>query len=135
MGSLVGFGIEEAEGIAKDHPQAKKAGNVTQAKKEGNVSGSVIRFEDATVLAELAARRVAQSYSKHIKESYLSPSLAEKAGEKAAVIMYDMMKKGEIKALANSSLEEKIAVLVAKVQASGRGDAQNSLILLVLYQP
>ena len=111
VGSVVNFGIEEGTAALKDRAEKKKV---------QRTQDSVIRFKDAMVIAELAARRVAQSYSKHIKESSLISVKTQAAGQKAADLMYDYMKKGEMKKIAQKSIEEKIAVLVEVVQQAGQ---------------
>ncbi|NGX42045.1 MAG: hypothetical protein K940chlam7_00321, partial [Chlamydiae bacterium] len=110
VGTVASFAIEECTGAV--------AGTI-QDNRMANTQDSIIRFKDAMSLAELAARRVAQSYEKHIKESYLSEDHAKEAGEKAAKLLYKFIKKGNLKDHAHKPIEEKIALLVNEVHRAG----------------
>lgn len=103
-GSLLSFGIEAG------------AGYVAERKEESarqNVFDSAVRFKDAMMLAELAARRVTQGFLEHLQTT--SCEDAEAGGKEAAQIMYDYMQEGHLQTLSARSAEEKIAALVKAV--------------------
>jgi tetratricopeptide (TPR) repeat protein len=91
-----------------------------QETKFKNTLDSMIRLEDAMELAELVARRLAQSYQQYITENYLSTEETEAAGENAANIVYGCIKSGGLKPLATKTLDEKVTHLVNVVQAEAQ---------------
>jgi ankyrin repeat protein len=112
--AVIGAGLSVAQTVHGKYVDKK------QETKFKNTLDSMIRLEDAMALAELVARRLAQSYQQHITENYLSAEETEAAGENAANIVYGCIKAGGLKPLATKTLDEKVTHLVSVVQAEAQ---------------
>jgi tetratricopeptide (TPR) repeat protein len=112
--AVIGAGLSIAQTVHGKYVDKK------QETKFKNTLDSMIRLEDALTLAELVARRLAQSYQKHIAENYLSAEETAAAGENAANIVYGCIKSGGLKALATKSLDEKVTYLVSVVNTEAQ---------------
>lgn len=112
VASLMEFGIEEGIGAVKSHSQEKKYNNTLD---------SLVGFKDAMNVAELVARRLAQSFRGFIEGEKLSEKESKRAGKKAAQAAYDFIKTGQLKN--SNSPEEKADCIVKEVHRIADSEA------------